>query len=100
MIDGELAFPHEEPSDNWRELRLGTTDGALVTVKREQSRLVLVVWGNADAGLVQTWNALTWAFAHVGEGSIRSANGSQNAADYWNHAELPAVLRSNPRGSQ
>jgi hypothetical protein len=25
MIDGELAFPDEEPPENWRELRLAPT---------------------------------------------------------------------------
>jgi hypothetical protein len=35
MIDGELAFPDEEPPENWRELRLGTPDGMIVTVRRE-----------------------------------------------------------------
>ncbi len=96
MIDGELAFPHEEPGENWRELRVGAATGTLVTVKREQGRLVLVVWGNADTGLVQTWNALTWAFAHVGKGSIQTADGSQTADDYLKHAELPAALGDNP----
>src|SRR5947209_20453200 len=65
MIDGELAFPDEEPPENWRELRLGTTDGMTLTVRRDRDRVVLVVWGNADAGLVQARNALTWAFAEA-----------------------------------
>jgi hypothetical protein len=96
MIDGELAFPHEEPPENWRELRIGTTAGSLVTVKREQDQLVLVVWGNADAGLVETWNALTWAFAHVSDALIETPAGPQSSGQYWNRADLPAALRGNP----
>jgi hypothetical protein len=97
MIDGELAFPDEEPPANWRELRLGTPDG-MITVRREPDRVVLVVWGNADAGLVQAWNALTWAFALAGKGQVQIASGLQSAAEYWKCVDLPAVLRSQPDG--
>jgi hypothetical protein len=82
MIDGELAFPDEEPSENWRELRLDTHDGLVVTAKRESDRVVLVVWGNADGRLVQFWNTLTWAFAEAGNGQIHSGEGSHSAAEY------------------
>jgi hypothetical protein len=95
MIDGQLAFPDEVPPENWRELRLATTE-AMVTVRREQNRLVLVVWGNADARLVHAWNALTWAFAHTGHGRIESSEGTRSAEEYRNQADLPAVLRKNP----
>src|SRR5439155_11956977 len=47
MIDGELAFPNEEPPENWRELRLATSEGLVVTARREQDRVVLAGWGNA-----------------------------------------------------
>src|SRR5205823_2052925 len=50
MIDGELAFPDEQPPDGWRELRLGTPQG-MVTVRRENDRLVFVTWGNAGPEL-------------------------------------------------
>ena len=33
MIDGQLAFPDEQPPDWWSELRLGTPLG-MVTVRR------------------------------------------------------------------
>jgi hypothetical protein len=44
MIDGELAFPDEEPPEDWRELRIGTPEGMMVTIRRERDRVVLVVW--------------------------------------------------------
>ena len=91
MIDGELSFPDEDP-DSWRELRLGTPQG-MVTVRRQPGRLALVTWGNADAGLVQAWNALTWAFAEVCDGQIQTTSGPQPAQDYFKTADLPAALR-------
>jgi hypothetical protein len=93
MIDGELAFPDEEPRENWRELRLSTTEGMVVTIRRELDRLALVVWGNADAEMVRAWNALTWAFAEAGKGHIQTADGLQTAAEYRSRADLPAALR-------
>jgi len=73
MIDGELAFPDEEPPATWRELRLGTPQG-MVTLRREQDQIVFVIWGNADAGLRQAWNALASAFAEAGGGQVLSPN--------------------------
>jgi hypothetical protein len=70
MIDGELAFPDEEPPETWRELRVATPEGMMVTVRRELDRVVLVVWGNADAALLEAWNTITWAFAEAGNGRI------------------------------
>ncbi len=68
-------FRTRSPPANWRELRLGTPEGMIVTVRREPAGVVLVVWGNADARLVQVWNALTWAFAEAGKGNIHPADG-------------------------
>src|SRR5262245_9709489 len=96
MIDGELAFPDEEPPENWRELRLSTPEGMMVTVRREQNRVVLVVWGNGDAGLVQAWNALTWAFAKAGKGNIDTADGLQSAAEYGSRMDLSAAPSGKP----
>ena len=72
MIDGQLAFPDEEPSELWRELRLSTPQG-MITVQREANRLALVVWGNADEGLRQQWNVLASAFAEAGGGTVETA---------------------------
>jgi hypothetical protein len=95
MIDGELAFPDEEPPESWRELRLATPEGMVVTARREQDRVVLVVWGNADAELLRAWNAITWAFADAAKGHVQAADGLQTAAEYWRRADLPQALRSN-----
>jgi hypothetical protein len=93
MIDGELSFPDEDPPDDWRELRLGTPQG-MITVRRQPGRLALVTWGNADAGLVQAWNALTWAFAEACDGQIQTEGGTRAPRDYLKTADLPAALRT------
>ncbi len=92
MIDGQLAFPDELPDENWRELRLRTPQG-MVTVRREAERLVFVIWGNADAGLLQAWNALVWAFAEAGGGRIETSEGAVDALTYSKGVQLPAQLR-------
>ncbi len=90
MIDGQLAFPDELPAESWTELRIGTPQG-MVTVRREAARVRLVIWGNADAALLQAWNALTWGFAEAGEGLV---DGTQSAADFRRQADLPPTLRA------
>ena len=91
MIDGELAFPDEEPPENWRELRVATREGQIVTVRRESDRVLLIVWGNADAKLVQAWNALTWAFAETGNGQIQTVDGWYTAAEYRSRFDVPGL---------
>jgi hypothetical protein len=90
MIDGQLAFPDEQPTASWTELRIGTPDG-MVTIRRETDGVRLVVWGNADAALLQAWNTLAWAFAEAGSGLIE---GSQSPGDFRRHADLPSSLRA------
>ncbi len=92
MIDGQLAFPDEEPPADWRELRIGTPQG-MVTVRREPGRLVFVTWGNADAALREAWNAVVWAFAAVGDGVVQADNGPLAADVFRAQAEMPAALR-------
>ena len=69
MIDGQLAFPDEQPQEPWSELRLRTPQG-MITVRRETNRLVFVTWGNAEAGLREQWQALASAFAEAGGGEV------------------------------
>jgi hypothetical protein len=92
MIDGELAFPDEAPPASWRELRVGTPHG-MVTLRREKQGIVFVTWGNADAPMRQAWNALAWACAEAGGGQSLSSSGPQSAAEFFQTAELPAVLK-------
>ena len=93
MIDGELSFPDEEPPENWHELRIGTPKGMMTTVRRERERVVLVAWGSADPELLETWNALTWAFAETANGQIGLEDGWLNPSEYASCVDLPATLR-------
>jgi hypothetical protein len=93
MIDGQLAFPDEEPPTDWRELRVGTPQG-MVTVRREKDRLVLVTWGNADIALREAWNGLAWAFAAVGGGVVQAEEGPVDADTFRSRAEMPRLLRA------
>jgi len=92
MIDGELAFPDEEPAEPWRELRLNTPGGT-VTLRRGPDRIDLVVWGNAAGELLQGWNALAWACAAAGDGVVVTEAGDVAAADFLRTADLPDALR-------
>jgi hypothetical protein len=93
MIDGQLAFPDEEPPAEWRELRLGTPQG-MVTLRRGPGRIDFVTWGNADQELRQAWNALAWAFAEAGSGAIETPSGPVDAATFQRTADLPPPLKS------
>jgi hypothetical protein len=81
MIDGELAFPDEEPPEVWREIRVASA-GAMITIRRGEDQVVLVAWGNADADQVALWNALAWAWAAAGNGQVQTAEGSLDAAAF------------------
>jgi hypothetical protein len=91
MIDGQLAFPDEQPPESWGELRIGTPQG-MITVRREPDRVRLVTWGNADAAMLQAWNALAWAFAEAGGGRVEDAAGPLSADEFRRSADLPQVL--------
>src|SRR5947209_6483826 len=65
MIDGQLAFPDEEPPVEWRELRVSLASG-MVTIRRQDAAVELVTWGNADAATLQARDTLARAFAEVG----------------------------------
>ena len=70
MIDGALSFPDETPPDDWRELRLGTPHG-MITVRREADGVRLVVWGNAEAALLEDRDKIARAIAELTQGSVR-----------------------------
>jgi hypothetical protein len=88
MIDGQLAFPDEQPPESWAELRVGTPHG-MVTIRREPDRVRLVTWGNADAAMLQAWNALTWAFAEAGGGRVEAGEVSLSPGEFRRSADLP-----------
>lgn len=52
MADGQLTFPDEEPSPDWKELRIALPAG-MVTIKRKPMGLSLVTWGNVSPELVE-----------------------------------------------
>ena len=81
MIDGQLAFPDEAPSEDWRELRVSLS-GGMVTVRRNVVGFELVIWGNADAALLAAWRTLAWAIAELSGGVVETDNGSQNACQF------------------
>jgi hypothetical protein len=95
MIDGELSFPDETPPEDWSELRVGTPQG-MVTVRREPGELVFVTWGNADAAMIEAWNALTWAYAEAGGGEVVTEKGKQSAGEFRRDAALPTALARFP----
>ncbi len=88
MIDGQLAFPDEEPAADWQDLRVGTSSG-MVTLRREPDGIRLVIWGNADAGMRQAWNAVTWAVAMLSGGCVESADQTRTPEEFAHIAELP-----------
>ena len=92
MIDGQLAFPDEAPPEDWNELRLGTPQG-MVTMRRQGDTVAFVTWGNADAALRQAWNAVTWAFAAAGDGTVHGANGVFDAETFRRTADFPSALQ-------
>jgi hypothetical protein len=94
MIDNELAFPDEEPPGTWKELRLGTPAG-MITVRRQARGLAFIVWGNAEPALLQARNALMWAFAELGHGSISTAEGTQSPEQFRPSTGLPNTLSGN-----
>jgi hypothetical protein len=81
MIDGLPAFPDEEPSDDWKELRLAVS-GGMVTIRRGANTIVCVVWGNADAKLNEAWERVVWACAAAGGGAIGTPGGPATAEEF------------------
>lgn len=60
LIDGQLAFPHEQPGETWRELRVAS-NGKMVTLARKEQGIDLVCWGNADEESLKFRDALAAA---------------------------------------
>jgi len=84
MIDGALAAPDDEPPEGWRELRVALA-GEMVTARRVPGGVQVVAWGNANLTQLRAWNALAWAFAKAGGGTVDGAEADEFAAG----AEMP-----------
>ncbi len=91
MIDGELAFPDETPPHDWRELRVSTS-GGMITLRRDNEAIGVVVWGNADDAMRQAWNALTLVLARVTGGSIIVDGETKTADVFAASANLPTTF--------
>ena len=81
MIDGELAFPDEEPGETWREIRVGA-QGAMVSVRRRDREVAVVAWGNAEGAQRLLWQRLAWAFAQAGGGTVQTESGPLGAEGF------------------
>jgi hypothetical protein len=66
----------------------------MITIRKEPDRLVFVTWGNADVEMQKAWNALTWAFAEVGKGSIESGGENLSAAQFRDKSPLPDFINN------
>lgn len=88
MIDGQPAFPDEEPPEDWRELRVAAV-GGMITIRREAGRVAFVTWGNASPAVRRAVNALAWAFADAGPGLVDAPEGTVDAAAFLRVADLP-----------
>jgi hypothetical protein len=79
LIDGLPAFPDEEPTSDWKELRIAMAAG-MVTIRRSTDSVTCTVWGNADSALEVAWNRVIWACAAAGDGLIDTPQGPVTAA--------------------
>ena len=57
MVDGALHAPTAPVADGWREVRLKTAAG-MVTLKRRDGAIAVVVFGNADPALTTAQAAI------------------------------------------
>jgi hypothetical protein len=69
MIDGQLALPDEAPEPGWQELRLALPAG-MVTLRHTQDQLSVIVWGNADAALLEERDRMVTAIAKLTGGTV------------------------------
>ncbi|MFL5341718.1 MAG: hypothetical protein ACJ8F7_16355 [Gemmataceae bacterium] len=88
MIDGQLTFPDEKPPADWRELRTALP-GGMVTIRRDESTVSVVAWGNADDALRRSYNVLALAFAEIVAGTIITVGAELSVAEFRSRAELP-----------
>lgn len=87
MIDGLPAFPDEVPEPTWCELRINLS-GGMITLRRSAEGFACIGWGKSDASLQKSWNALAWACAAAGQGSVLSATGTLSPEEFAQSADL------------
>jgi hypothetical protein len=66
----------------------------MITMRRMDQAVHLVVWGNADRPLLQERNALAWAWAIAGAGEIDTPDGRISGEAFARTADLPEGLGS------
>ena len=81
MIDGEIAFPTDEPTEDWKELRVSHS-GAMLTIRRQPSGIELVSWNTDDTAIATLRENLALAAACVSEGTVH-CDGKTYSADKY-----------------
>jgi len=64
MVDGQLHAPGAAVPDGWRDVRLKTPAGML-SVKRRDGGVAIVVFSNADAALVEMQRRIGDLFGEI-----------------------------------
>ena len=65
MVDGQLVMPRSAPPLEWREVRLRSPAG-MVTLARREGGVAVLVFGNADAAMIEAQRRICEALAAVG----------------------------------
>jgi hypothetical protein len=81
MIDGQLAFPDEEPAAPWQELRVAINKN-MITLRRDPAAIHVLTWGNADDAMQNVWRQLVWAIARVTSSPIETPAGLLTADQF------------------
>lgn len=64
-----------------------------MTVRRDVTEIVVIIWSNADVELVQAWKSITWAVAELTGGLVQTAGGPQSAAEFRKGGALPPSMQ-------
>ena len=81
MIDGQLAFPDEEPKGPWSELRVAINKN-MITLRHDGRAIHVLTWGNADDAMQVVWKSLVWAIAESSKGKVISPDGVLSASEF------------------
>lgn len=92
MVGPELVFPDDLPPEDWTEFRIGRP-GAMATLQRDGQSIHCITWGNADAPSQEFWNAIAWAYAMLGNGTIECEHGCLSPVEFCAIVTIPEVLK-------